>query len=145
MHCVGVILLLGLGFFAAPLQAQDTGGQPPIVRERGFRLQQNYPNPFNPTTHIPFVLDEGLFEAGKSVRVTIQIYNVLQQLVATPVALNYSAGNRQVNNLEYATPGAYQAYWDGLDRTGRKVASGVYYVLMSVNGKTQVTKITVSK
>jgi hypothetical protein len=145
MYCVGVILLLGLGFFAAPLHAQDTGAQPPSVRERGFRLQQNYPNPFNPHTYIPFGLDEGLFQAGKPVRVTIRIYNVLQQLVATPVALNYSTGNRLTENLEYGQPGDYVAFWDGHDRSGRPVASGIYYVLMSVNGRTQVTKVTVSK
>lgn len=142
---VGVILLLALGVFAVPAYAQDSGGgRPPSEREKGFRLQQNWPNPFNPETKFPFELTANLFEGDRPVRVTIQIYNVLQQLVASPVALNHAEGEREVVNLEYTTPGLYEAYWQGKDKNGQKVASGVYYVVMRVGGTKQVRKITVA-
>jgi hypothetical protein len=140
---VGVVLLLGLGMFATPTMAQSSSS----TRDRGFQLQQNFPNPFNPETTIPFDLFPAMFESGKPVVVTIRIFNVLHQPVAIPTALNHPAGNgTAVENLEYASPGTHLAYWNGLDRDGRKVASGLYYVLLEVNGRRATPiKITVAK
>ncbi len=138
---VGVVLLLGLVFFARPAEGQQADPD----RGRGFQLEQNYPNPFNPVTRIPFVLSESLFAGGKPVEVTVRIYNSLLQLVAIPTALNHPAGNGvRVDNLLYTTPGRYEAFWDGLDRNGRKVASGVYIVQLVINGERATKKITVA-
>jgi hypothetical protein len=124
---VGVVLLLALGLNPTMLFGQDR-------RRPRVQLGQNYPNPFNPTTTIPFTLLPELFESGRPVVVTIRIYNALQQLVAIPRALDHpTAGD--VKGLEYTAPGDYEAYWDGTDRNGRKVASGVYYVRVEVNGE----------
>ena len=72
-----VFLLLAVFGIASDLSAQVTGlAERP---ERGFTLGQNYPNPFNPETKIPFELNEGLFEDGRTVVVSVRIYNVLQQ------------------------------------------------------------------
>lgn len=91
--CVGVILL-ALGILSVPLYGQDAGGGAQQGdRERGFRLEQNYPNPFNPSTRIPFVLDDKLFEDGRPAVVTIRIFNILQELVAVPTALNHPLGD----------------------------------------------------
>jgi hypothetical protein len=141
--CVGVILLLaGL---AAPSQAMGQQQDPP-GRDSGFRLGQNYPNPFNPETRIPFELGETLFESGRPVRVTLRIYNVLQQLVAIPTALNHPQGNGvPVQNLEYDSPGPKEAYWDGHDMSGREVASGIYYMQLIVNGESVVRRMIVAK
>ena len=141
--CVGVVLLLaGL---ALPSQATGQETDPP-VRDSGFRLGQNYPNPFNPETRIPFELGEPLFETGRPVRVTLRIYNVLQQLVAVPTALNHPQGNGvPVLNLEYDTPGEKVAYWDGHDTNGREVASGIYYMQLIVNGESVVRRMIVAK
>lgn len=129
---VGVVLLLALGLFPMTLLGQGLESS----RRPRVQLGQNYPNPFNPTTRIPFTLPAEMFESGKSAVVTIRIYNALQQLVAVPKALNHpSAGEGLVQNLEYTAPGDYEAYWDGTDKYGVKVASGVYYLWLEVNGE----------
>ncbi len=144
--CVGVILL-ALGILSVPLYGQDAGGGAQQGdRERGFRLEQNYPNPFNPSTRIPFVLDDKLFEDGRPAVVTIRIFNILQELVAVPTALNHPLGDGvPVLELVYETPGRKEAFWDGKDRNGREVASGVYYLQLVVNNQSVVRKMLVAK
>ena len=137
---VCVVLLLALGLFPDSLFGQRSPS-----RERGSQLSQNYPNPFNPTTTIAFdVLAEDV--EGKPAVVTLRIFNVLQQLVAIPKALNHPLGDVPVDNLQYDAPGHYETFWDGTDRTGRKVASGIYYYQLVVNGERRgVRKMVVTK
>jgi hypothetical protein len=139
---VGFVLLLAIGLLPGSLFGQRSPG-----RDRGFQLNQNYPNPFNPETHLQFELYPQLFETGKPVVVTIRIFNVLQQLVAIPKALNHPLGNSiPVENLQYDSPGVKEAFWDGTDRNGRKVASGIYYMQLVVNGeRPTVRKMVVAK
>lgn len=141
-----VVLLFCLGV-APTLSAQQIPPAGPSGRqESDFHLEQNYPNPFNPETKIPFVLDDDLFRTGRPVVVTLRVYNVLQQFIATPTALNHPRGEgTPVDELEYGGPGRYEAYWDGRDRSGREVASGVYFVQLVVNGRAQVRKMFVTK
>jgi hypothetical protein len=112
----------------------------------GFSLGQNYPNPFNPETRIPFHLGESLFANGESAIVSVRIYNMLQQFVAAPTPLDHpTAGDRPLIDVPYSQAGDYVAFWDGLDQSGREVASGVYFVQMTVNGHVQVKRIVVAK
>ncbi|HKJ91623.1 MAG TPA: hypothetical protein VJ957_00580, partial [Longimicrobiales bacterium] len=104
-------------------------------------LGQNYPNPFNPSTRIPFTLYPALFDGNRPVIVTARIYNVLQQLVAIPTALNHPAGNVPLDQLEYNTPGYKEAFWDGMDQNGRKAPNGLYYLQFIVNGHRMVRKM----
>jgi len=116
------------------------------VPERGFQLGQNYPNPFNPETRIPFELYEEVFVDGRPATVSIRIYNILLQYVASPTALNHPMGDRTpVIDLEYHTPGRHEVYWDGRDRSGNPVASGVYILELTVNGRSQNLKMFVGK
>jgi len=136
------ILLMVLVLTPAAARAQVDQGLP----QSGFELQQNYPNPFNPETRIPFTLGESLFVDGRPARVTIRIYNVLRQLVASPTALGHTQGEGlPIEDLEFDAPGRFEAYWDGTDQSGAQVASGVYFVQLVVNGQAQVRKMFVTK
>lgn len=129
-----VVLLLCSGGFTA-VAAQE---RPPPVGAKApdFKLEQNYPNPFNSETRIPFVLEESLFEDGETVTVSLRVVNILRQFVAAPVAMRHPAGDRlPLLQLEYRTAGRYEAHWDGRDRNGRPVTSGVYFVQMQVQGR----------
>ncbi|MGD2070929.1 MAG: hypothetical protein PVI57_19825 [Gemmatimonadota bacterium] len=141
---VSLVLLSTLGF-AGPLCAQQTGGAGPSgQQDSGFQIHQNYPNPFNPTTTIPFSLGESLFVDG-SVEVSVRIYNILQQEVAIPVPKNHPMGEVPLLGLEYTTPGVHEAFWDGKDKNGRQVPSGVYLVRLTVNGQSKLMKMYVAK
>ncbi|MDE2804075.1 MAG: hypothetical protein OXN18_02910 [Gemmatimonadota bacterium] len=135
--CVGVFLCFGVfGRVAGQERPPPLGEQDP-----GFTLEQNYPNPINTETRIPFELYESLFVEEGSATVSIRVYNILYQFVAAPVALGFPGGEGlPMLQLEYTSPGEYEAYWDGRDRTGRQVASGVYFVQMVVNGREPVIR-----
>ena len=144
--CVLFALLLSFWQHDPLVAQQGDGATSPGQQTTGFQLEQNYPNPFNPETRIPFVLDEALFVDGRTVVVSIRIFNVLQQLVASPTALNHPRGPAVgVVDLEYLAPGRFEAYWDGRDRNGERVASGVYFLQLVVNGRSQIRKMFVTK
>ena len=66
-----------------------------------FSLRQNYPNPFNPSTVIRFSI-------AKTSRVTLTVYNILGQKVATLVNENLGVGNHEVNfNAASLSSGVY--------------------------------------
>ena len=143
---LGVVLsVLLLLFGASALSAQGTGGSP-SGKANGFQLEQNYPNPFNPETKIPFVLAEDLFVDGRPAVVSLRIFNLLQQMVAVPAALGHPSGEGvPLRQLEYFLPGRYEAFWDGTDASGRQVASGIYFMQLTVNGMSKTKKMYVLK
>ena len=137
--------VLGLGLWAAggagAARGQGTG-PPPTVQ-----LKQNYPNPFNPATTIPFALSADLFANGHRPVVSLKIYNVLAQVVATPIL---QGSGEQVDNLQLscssATECSFSAYWDGNVRsTGQQAASGVYIYQLVVDGRRFTKKMIIMK
>ncbi len=72
-----------------------------------FDLEQNYPNPFNPNTTIGFTLPV-------SSQIKLEIYNLRGELTAVLAHGTYAAG-------------AHIAVWDGRDKSGDAVASGIYF------------------
>ena len=132
-----VLCLLGV---PATMSAQDTRSGADGATN-GFTLGLNYPNPFNPETTIPFELGEDVFVDGRPAVVTIRIFNVLAQLIAHPVALRHVSGaGVPVDQLEYTQPGRHEAFWDGTDQMGRQVASGIYLMQLTVNGRRPLTR-----
>ncbi len=90
-----------------------------------YALEQNYPNPFNPSTTLRYSLKE-------SSRVTLQIYNVLGQLVRTLVNENQTAGRKEVQ-------------WNALNEFGVKVSSGIYIYRLQANDFVSTKKMILLK
>ena len=93
---------------------------------REFALHQNFPNPFNPDTTIKYDLAE-------SADVTLQIYNVLGQVVRTLVG------------SEAQNAGRYQIRWNGMDDRGVSVSSGIYFYRISAGEFQNVRKLMLLK
>jgi hypothetical protein len=140
--------VLGLGLCAAgPSEARGQAVNPPPLVE----LKQNYPNPFNPATTIPFSLSGGLFANGHQPKVTLRIYNVLAQLVATPILQGTGEPLEELAlSCGSAAGCSFSAYWDGKvqigDRqSGAEAASGVYIYQLIVDGRRYTKKMIVMK
>lgn len=108
----GGSLVLRGGFWSAPgLTATDApilpGGALPVRH----RLSAGSPNPSRWRSTLEFDLP-------RRERARIRVYDVAGRLVNTLVDAE----------LE---PGSHEVVWDGRDRSGRRVASGVYLVRMS--------------
>jgi hypothetical protein len=92
---------------------------PKPVELSEIALDQNHPNPFNPATDISFSLPS-------AARVTLEIYNILGERVATLVDSELGAGSHTVT-------------WNSTDISGNTVASGVYFYRLQA-GETVMTK-----
>jgi flagellar hook assembly protein FlgD len=84
-------------------------------------LRGNYPNPFEKQTTLEYTLSQER-------SVTMEVYNVLGQRVETLVDAQTSAGLHTVT-------------WDGTNRYGERVGSGVYFVRMEAGSVTETQKV----
>ncbi len=91
-----------------------TGVDAPPVLASTARLLPNVPNPFNPRTTLHFRLED-------SARVQLEIVDTRGHVV------------RQLADQRFGS-GAHSRVWDGEDSKGRAVASGVYRVMLKVDG-----------
>jgi hypothetical protein len=85
-----------------------------------FSLEQNYPNPFNPVTQISYQLPE-------QTDVTLRVYNVLGQYVATLVNTTQS-------------PGEYSVSFDASD-----LSSGTYIYRLEAGNYVETNTMTLLK
>lgn len=108
-------------------------GSPERVREalasvlpKEYALGQNYPNPFNPSTTIPIALPQ-------TSDVTLKVYNVLGAEVATLHSGQLAAGRHYIT-------------WDGKDKSGNAVSTGMYLVrFVTGTGKAFTSKMLMMK
>ena len=139
-------LVLVLALWAmSPKNAAGQGKSTPRGHGAGA-LGKPHPNPFNPEAHIPFTVgDSSCTDVGEQHEVTIQIKNVLAQVVAIPVLEGVtSAISSSTTSLGGTTPvsrlrlrcGNYSAYWTGnVQGTTKEAASGIYLVVFTVDGQ----------
>lgn len=85
-----------------------------------YNLLQNYPNPFNPSTKIEYAIHEESF-------VSLKVYNLIGQEVATLVNQNQKAGT-------------YRA-----DFNADGMQSGIYIAKLNAGGFTRSVKMTLLK
>ncbi len=86
-----------------------------------YELDQNTPNPFNGTTVIPFSTSE-------QVHVSLEVFNVLGQRVATLL-------DRDI------MPGNYASSWDGKSENGSECSSGTYFYRLTAGSNMETKKM----
>jgi hypothetical protein len=116
------------GVHGSPGADTSTYSEPPVSHIQDdlpsiplkFRLYQNYPNPFNVQTNIRFDIE-------KTAKVSLKIYNILGQEVATLIYKTLQSGK-------------YTAHWDA-----SKYASGIYFYRLITKEFCQTKKIILLK
>ena len=88
-------------------------------------LLGNYPNPFNPETTI-------CYTTKANVQAKLEIFNIKGQKIRTLIDAIHSEGNHSI-------------VWNGYDDFSRKVASGVYFYRLNIEGKTFQRKMLLLK
>ena len=86
-----------------------------IAGPEKFDLEPVYPNPFNSTVMVPLSVPQAVAD------LELGVYNVLGQRV-------------RVLYQGPLSPGWYQYIWDGRDKRGESVASGIYIFQLTGNG-----------
>lgn len=115
-------------------RAETSGDERAANLPKSFALQQNYPNPFlseakspangggNPETEIRFQLPEAS-------HVVVKVFNTIGEEIRTLVDAPYQAGYHQV-------------HWDGKNKNGNPVSSGVYLYQFHAGSFSQVRKMS---
>jgi len=90
-----------------------------------YALDQNYPNPFNPITVLRYALPE-------QSNVSLVVYNLMGQQV-----IRWDEGNVE--------PGFYEKTWNGTNRNGIPVTSGIYIYRLIAGDFIQTKKMVLLK
>ena len=97
-----------------------------LVPEK-FYLSQNYPNPFNPSTKIKYSIPNVTLSGVEGSRVTLKVFDVLGNEVATLVN-------------EYRNAGNYE-----FDFNAASLSSGIYFYRLSASSFVQTKKMILIK
>ena len=92
---------------------------------KDYKLYNNFPNPFNPSTKIAFDLP-------KASHVKLMIYDIVGREVAQVADADYPAGYTEVT-------------WNGVNKNGVTVSSGVYFYRVSTDSWNKVKKMLMLK
>ena len=95
-----------------------------LVNVPGMALS-NYPNPFKPNTTVQFELKA----AGET---TLSVYNIKGQVVKTLINQSMPSGAHKIN-------------WDGRDNHDTPCSSGIYYLRLDNEHRTQLRKVLLIK
>ncbi|NIO29108.1 MAG: T9SS type A sorting domain-containing protein [Candidatus Latescibacteria bacterium] len=97
-------------------------GTKPVFSQ--YVLYQNYPNPFNPSTEIRYEIPNGVV----NIRVKLSIFNIEGKPIRTLVDTKQGTG-------------AYRVHWDGRNRMGEDVSSGVYFHVLQAGNRKLARKL----
>jgi len=97
-----------------------------FISPEEYRLEQNYPNPFNPNTTIQYTVPIDR-------KVSVKIYNVNGQLV-----------NTLINN-QLVSAGTHKVMWNGKNKNGLSVSTGMYFYSLEWAGMKKVKSMTLLK
>jgi hypothetical protein len=105
----------------------DTAVLPPFgpVPATLLSLDQNQPNPFNPSTSISFTVPSPM-------HVSVSVFDASGAFVKNLVSDRMPAGRRSVE-------------WDGTDRRGSRVATGVYFCRLKAGDRMLTRKMVMVK
>lgn len=110
--------------------ARIAGSIPSAVAEsvrppRDFTLFQNHPNPFNPETEIRYRM-------SRQERIRISVHDLRGRLVKILVD-------------QVQAPGIHTVSWNGTDRSGRDVSTGIYFYSIRSGGQVLTRKMTLAR
>jgi len=92
---------------------------------KDYKLYDNFPNPFNPSTKIAF-------ELPKVSHVKVTIYDIVGREVTQVADADYPAGYNELT-------------WNGFNRNGNIVSSGVYFYRINADQWNKVKKMMMLK
>jgi len=90
-----------------------------------FCLHQNCPNPVTSGTYIEYALPE-------ATKITLEVYDAMGRAVRTLIE-------------DTQKPGIYRIYWDGTNKRGVKLSSGIYFYRMEARGFNSTKKMIVMR
>ena len=100
-----------------------TGVDSPLAR--AVAIETAVPNPFNPSTTLRYSIEKNAF-------VQLSVFDAQGRFIAELVSTHQSAG-------------AHEARWNGTNAAGATASSGVYFVRLESDGKTDTRKIVLMK
>lgn len=122
---VGIDVLGNIFDFEIKPFEMTTGVEVNKNRTIPFLLYQNYPNPFNTLTKIKYGVPERS-------NVSIKVYDVMGNMVVDLVD-------------EEQEMGSYEVVWEGRNRKGEMVSSGIYYFNVKAGQYRDVKKVLLLK